>query len=94
MIAPACKHERVKKCGHDGIGNQRFRCLLCGQTWIEQQPKPIGEMRIDHAKALQVLEMLLEGVSIRSTVRMTAWPRERSYVSWNWLAPAPNTTGY
>ena len=28
-------------------------------------------MRIDEAKALHVLEMLLEGVSIRSTVRMT-----------------------
>jgi IS1 family transposase len=28
-------------------------------------------MRIDEAKAIQVLEMLLEGVSIRSTVRMT-----------------------
>jgi IS1 family transposase len=28
-------------------------------------------MRIDQAKALQVLEMLLEGVSIRSTVRLT-----------------------
>ena len=28
-------------------------------------------MRIDQAKALQVLEMLLEGVSIRSTVRIT-----------------------
>ena len=28
-------------------------------------------MRIDQAKAVQVLEMLLEGVSIRSTVRLT-----------------------
>jgi transposase-like protein len=28
-------------------------------------------MRIDQAKAAQVLEMLMEGVSIRSTVRLT-----------------------
>jgi len=33
--------------------------------------RPGGEMRIDEAKAVQVLEMLMEGVSIRSTVRIT-----------------------
>jgi transposase-like protein/IS1 family transposase len=70
MIAPACKHERTKKCGHDRKGNQRFRCLLCGQTWIEQQPKPLGEMRIDKAKAVLCLRLLLEGNSIRSVERI------------------------
>jgi IS1 family transposase len=40
-------------------------------TWIEPRVKPIGDMRIDHDKAVQCLEMLLEGVSLRSTERLT-----------------------
>jgi transposase-like protein/IS1 family transposase len=71
MIAPSCKHNQVKRFGRDRNGNQRHRCVLCGKTWTENRVQPIGEMRIDEAKAIQVLEMLLEGVSIRSTVRLT-----------------------
>jgi IS1 family transposase len=71
MIAPACPHKDRKRFGHDRHGNQRYRCLLCGVTFIEKRPRPIGSMRIDPEKARQVLEMLLEGVSIRSTVRLT-----------------------
>jgi transposase-like protein/IS1 family transposase len=71
MIAPACQHTHAKKFGRDRNGNQRFRCILCGQTWLEPRVKPIGDMRIDHAKAVQALEMLLEGVSLRSTERLT-----------------------
>jgi transposase-like protein/IS1 family transposase len=71
VIAPACKHECVKRFGKNRNGSQRFRCGLCGATWTEDRPQPIGNMRIDEAKAVQVLEMLLEGVSIRSTSRIT-----------------------
>ena len=71
MIAIVCQHPHVKRFGHDRKGNQRFRCQLCGKTWIKPRVKPIGDMRIDPDKARQVLEMLLEGVSIRSTVRLT-----------------------
>ena len=71
MIAPACPHKDSKRFGRDRKGNQRFRCRLCGATWTAKRPRPIGEMRIDPARARQVLQMLLEGVSIRSTVRLT-----------------------
>ena len=71
MIAPYCKHDQVKKFGRNRNGSQRYRCVLCGRTWTEDRPQPIGNMRIDQAKAAQVLEMLMEGVSIRSTVRLT-----------------------
>ena len=71
MIATSCQHNQTKKFGRDRNGNQRFRCVLCGKTWIEDRVRPIGDMRIDFDKAVQVLEMLLEGVSIRSTVRVT-----------------------
>lgn len=70
MIAPACPHNQVKRFGRDRKGNQRYRCLLCGKTWLEPRVKPLGEMRLDHGKAVKCLEMLLEGVSIRSTERL------------------------
>lgn len=66
MIAPACNHFQVKKHGKDRYGNQRYQCILCKKTWIKDQPKALGTSKIDEAKALQVLEMLMEGVSIRS----------------------------
>lgn len=70
MIAPACRHYQVKKHGKDRYGNQRYQCVLCGKTWVKQEPKPFGEMRIDRTKGAMVLEMLMEGVSIRSAVRL------------------------
>ena len=52
MIAPACRHNVVKRHGKDRYGNQRYRCILCGKTWVKQQPKPLGELRIDKTKAV------------------------------------------
>ncbi len=72
MICSTCKHENYKKHGHDRHGNQRYRCLLCGITWIPAQPKPLGDMRIDKTKAVLCLRMLLEGNSIRTTERLTS----------------------
>ncbi len=71
MIAPACTHLHRKKHGRDRYGNQRYRCLLCGATWIQQQPKPLGEMRLAKDKAVLCLRLLLEGNSIRSVERIT-----------------------
>ncbi len=30
MIAPACKHDQVKRFGYNRNGSRRFRCVLCG----------------------------------------------------------------
>jgi len=76
VIVSACKHDTFKKHGHDRHGNQRFRCLLCGTTWIPAQPKPFGDMRIDKTKAVLALRMLLEGNSIRSVERLTGIHRD------------------
>jgi transposase-like protein len=51
MIVISCTHESTKKHGKDRKGNQRFRCLSCGKTWIEQGPKPLGDMRISMKQA-------------------------------------------
>ncbi|MCC6124138.1 MAG: IS1 family transposase [Pirellulales bacterium] len=77
MIAPACKHDQVKKHGHDRDGNQRFRCTLCGKTWIQCKPQgQLGPMRLPIKTAKLVLQLLLEGSSIRSTERITRVHRD------------------
>lgn len=66
-----CAHGLTKRHGKDRNGNQRHRCLLCGKTFVEERPKVLGEMRIPLDKAVTCLKMLLEGVSVRSTSRLT-----------------------
>ena len=47
MIAPTCPHTNSKKHGKDRLGNQRYKCLLCGCTWIAKKPRgPLGTMRL------------------------------------------------
>ncbi len=76
MICASCKHENFKRYGHDRHGNQRYRCLLCGVTWIPAQSKPLGDIRIEKTKAILCLRLLLEGNSIRSVERITRIHRD------------------
>src|SRR5205085_2068839 len=62
---------QAKKFGRDRYGNQRFRCDACRKTFQEPKDKPLGTMYLSMEKALLVLQMLVEGVSIRSTQRIT-----------------------
>src|SRR5437660_12330339 len=62
---------KTKKFGHDRKGNQRFRCLSCGKTSIQPYAKPLDDMRLPMDKALMVLQLLIEGCSIRSAERIT-----------------------
>lgn len=68
--------QNAKKHGKDRKGNQRFRCKLCGKTWIEEQNKPLGSMRIDPARAELAIKMLIEGMSIRAVERITNLHRD------------------
>ena len=36
VIVVACQHESKKRHGKDRKGNQRFRCLMCGKTFVEE----------------------------------------------------------
>ncbi|MEN6366098.1 MAG: hypothetical protein ABFC88_04725, partial [Thermoguttaceae bacterium] len=77
MIAPACRHEHVKKYGKDRYGNQRFHCLICGKTWIQEKPQgQLGPMRLPVQTAKTILQLLLEGSSIRSAERITGVHRD------------------
>ncbi|MCA9230788.1 MAG: IS1 family transposase [Planctomycetales bacterium] len=72
----ACTHETRKKHGKDRSGNQRFRCKDCGTTFVESEPKPLGNMRISMREATTALGMLLEGMSIRACERLTGLHRD------------------
>ena len=76
MIFATCQYQSFKKHGRDRKGNQRFRCLLCGETWTETPPKLLGSMRIDVDTAKLALRLLAEGMSIRSTERTTGLHRD------------------
>jgi len=72
MISIACQHEHSKRFGKDRRGNQRHRCLDCGKTFTPvKQSLPLGSMRLPMDKAVFVLKLLLEGMSIRAIERLT-----------------------
>lgn len=50
---------------------QRYRCQRCQRTFSDPQEKPLDEMRIPMEKALQALNLLVEGCGIRVTSRIT-----------------------
>jgi IS1 family transposase len=50
---------------------QRYRCKQCRKTFSEEQNNPLGDMRIPIEKAELCLQLLLEGNSVRSAVRIT-----------------------
>ena len=75
MVCHECSIE-CKKHGKDRQGQQRYRCKACGKTFLEDTPKPLGSMRIELEHAVFALKLLLEGMSIRATERMTGLHRD------------------
>ena len=73
----ACAHLEVRKAGRDRNGNQRLICCQCSKRFTEKQAtKPLGDMRIEEAKAKLALRMLTDGMSIRGTERTTGIHRD------------------
>jgi len=75
MVCHNCKIE-AKKFGKDRKGNQRFRCNQCRKTFQELKDNVLGTMRIPIEKAEMCLQLLLEGMSIRSIQRITGLHQE------------------
>src|SRR6187401_3480231 len=75
MIA-TCNHQNKAKHGKDRHGNQRWKCKCCGATVTSNEVRPLGAMRIDLDKAVVVLNLLLEGMSIRAVERVTRMKRD------------------
>ena len=78
MIAPVCKHTESTKNGKSKAGLQRFKCKSCGVGFTEENfhDGPLGKMRVDVDKAMIVISMLLEGMSIRACERITGMNRD------------------
>src|ERR1700691_2922312 len=52
-------------------GLRRFRCPQCRKTYTEPHRLTLGEMCISEEKALLAMQLIVEGNSIRSTMRIT-----------------------
>lgn len=78
MIAPApCEHTNYKKSGKNRNGTQRYKCKDCGVRFSDPvDEKPLGNMRIDLDKAAMALSLMLEGMSVRATERLTGLARD------------------
>ncbi len=70
MVCHNCQNE-AKKRGKDRHGLQRYQCKPCKKSFIEPQEKPLDNMYLPIEKAVQCLNLLLEGCSLRSTERLT-----------------------
>jgi transposase-like protein/IS1 family transposase len=76
MIQISCQHDQKQKNGKDRHGVQRYKCVLCGKRFTEEQPKPLGRMQVDVPTAKLALRLLTEGMSIRATERTTGLHRD------------------
>jgi transposase-like protein/IS1 family transposase len=76
MVIQSCKHEQKIKKGRDHLGNQRYQCVLCSKKFIDRSNRPLGDMRIDIDAAKQALRLLVEGMSVRATERVTCLHRD------------------
>jgi transposase-like protein/IS1 family transposase len=70
MLCPTCE-AAGRKFGKDRDGNQRYQCIACKKTFSDRPTNPLGTMRLDMDSALKVLQLLLEGMSVRATSRVT-----------------------
>jgi transposase-like protein len=70
MVCHNCQL-KAKRFGKDRKRIQRYRCNTCRKTFSELQDRSLGTMRLSTEKAIQVLQLLVEGVSVRSAERIT-----------------------
>jgi transposase-like protein/IS1 family transposase len=70
MNCPTCQTESRKR-GKDRKGNQRYYCATCFISFIEPQDKPLENMYLPIEKAEHIIQLLIEGCSLRSTERIT-----------------------
>ena len=65
-----------KRFGRHRNGLQRFRCNQCSKTFTEDHEHPLDEMRLPVDRAVSILQLLLEGMSVRSIERVTGVHRD------------------
>ena len=72
MTCIKCQHGTAKRFGYYGPRKiQRFRCYNCKATFSEPQRKPLGGHYISIEKATQIINLMVEGMSVRAISRLT-----------------------
>jgi transposase-like protein/IS1 family transposase len=72
MTCRKCQHSNVRKFGKYGRQRiQRYRCSDCRATFSMPPAKPLGNHTLEFDKAVQIVRLLMEGVTIRGTSRIT-----------------------
>lgn len=72
MTCIKCQHYEAKRFGFYGRNRiQRYRCPGCKSTFSAPRQKPLGRHYISTEKAAQIIELLMEGMSVRSVSRVT-----------------------
>lgn len=72
MTCLRCKHAEAKRFGTYGRKRiQRYRCPSCNSTFSEPRQRPLGRHYTDPATAARIVNLLLEGMSVRAVSRVT-----------------------
>jgi len=74
MTCIRCKHGTAKRFGtyrRKAARIQRYRCSSCSTTFAEPTPKPLGSHTLEIEKAVKIITLLTEGMSIRAASRIT-----------------------
>ena len=74
MVCHNCKCECKKFGFHHGF--QRYRCRECGRTFSDIPERPLDDLRVPLDKAVQIVNMLVEGVGVRATARLAQVHRD------------------
>ena len=69
MFCPICEGG-TRRFGWNRNGSQRYRCDACKKTFTDESTRPLDHRCVEPEKMLMILNMLLEGSSIRSLERV------------------------
>ena len=75
MTCPTCKND-AQRFGTNRNGSQRFRCVECKKTFSAKPADCIEGSYIEMARLEKVLQLLLEGCSVRSVERISGLHRD------------------
>lgn len=75
MTCPTCKAE-AQRFGTNRNGSQRFRCVECKKTFSAKPTDRIEGSYIEMARVEKVLQLLLEGCSVRAIERISGLHRD------------------
>jgi transposase-like protein/IS1 family transposase len=75
MTCPTCQNE-AQRFGTNRNGSQRFRCVECKKTFSAKPEDRVEGSTIPLAQVEKVLQLLLEGCSVRSAERISGLHRD------------------